>query len=177
MTLFAEVFRGTIPGYRIVPLSPVDEERILDFLVECEDYQLMESGRSVQPGDALAYLYDLPPMKPLNDKFTFAVEQNSRIVAILDLMRGYRDCNSWWIGLLLLSPSMRGKGLGRKIVDYLVKNLSALGVHQIQLAVLEENSAGYAFWQKMGFQQIEINHGRRHGNKIHNLLVMARRLK
>ncbi len=160
-----------------MPLSPVDEERIQDFLVECEDYQLMESGRSVQPGDALDFLFDLPPKKSLDDKFTFAVEQNSRIVAILDLMRDYRDSTSWWIGLLLLSPSMRGKGLGSKIVQYLVKNLSALGVHQIQLAVLEENSAGYAFWQKMGFQQIEIIHGRRHGNKIHNLLVMARRLK
>ncbi|BCY17077.1 MAG: GNAT family N-acetyltransferase [Chloroflexi bacterium] len=176
MTLFVDVFHGAIPGYQIVPLTPVDEDRIQEFLVECEDYQFIESGRFVQPGDANAFLFDLPPGKTLDDKFTFAIEKKSQIVALLDLMRGYKDKNSWWIGLLLISPSMRGKGLGRMIVDYLVKNLSAIGVHQIQLAVLEENTAGYAFWQKMGFQQIEIIHGRRHGLKIHNLLVMTRNL-
>ena len=177
MTLFIDVFHGTIPGFRIVPLLPVDEDRIQNFLIECEDYQYMECGRAVQPGDAHTYLFDLPPGKSLDDKFTFAIEEKSRIVAILDLMRGYKDKNSWWIGLLLISPAMRGKGLGRRIVDYLVKNLSAIGVHQIQLAVLEENSAGYVFWQKMGFQQIEVIHGRRHGLKIHNLLVLSRNLQ
>lgn len=177
MTLFVDVFHGTIPGFRIVPLLPVDEDRIQDFLLECEDYQYMECGRPVQPGDAHAFLFDLPPGKSLDDKFTFAVEHNSRIVAILDLLRGYRVKNSWWIGLLLISPAMRGKGLGRRIVDYLVKNLSTIGVDQIQLGVLEENVMGLEFWQKMGFQLVEINHGRRHGLKIHNVLVMTRKLQ
>jgi len=176
MTVFQNIFTGTIRGYGVIPLTVDDEERIQQFLVDCSDYQMMESGRPVQLGDAHAFLYDLPPGKILDDKFTFAIEKDTRIVAILDVLRDYKTKDSWWIGLLLISPSMRGKGLGRKIIDYIIKNLTRDGVKDIQLAVLEENEAGLQFWQKMGFQQTEIIYGRRHELKIHNLLVMSRPL-
>lgn len=176
MTLFVDVFKGSIDGYKIVPLSVEDEDRIYQFLVECDDYQLLESGRHVLPEDAHDFLFDLPPKKSLDDKFTFSVEKDSRIIALLDLIRDYKGKNTWWIGLLLISPSTRGNGLGRLIIDYIVKNLTVLGVREIQLAVLEENKDGYSFWEKMGFKQTEIVYGRRHGLKIHNLLVMSRPL-
>jgi GNAT superfamily N-acetyltransferase len=171
-----EVFKGSIDGYQIVPLSVEDEDRIFQFLVECDDYQQMECGRPVLPEDAHACLFDLPPNKRLDDKFTFSVENDSHIIALLDLIRDYKGKNTWWIGLLLISPAMRGKGLGSQIIDYIARNLAAIGVREIQLAVLEENKTGYSFWQKMGFKQTEVVYGRRHGLKIHNLLVMARPL-
>jgi len=177
MTVFQNIFIGTVRGYEVVPLTVDDEERIQQFLIECSDYQMLESGRPVQPGDAHAFLYDLPPGKTLDEKFTFAIEKDTRIIALLDVLRDYKAKDSWWIGLLLISPSMRGKGLGRKIMDYIIKNLTRDGVREIQLAVLEENEAGLLFWQKMGFQQTEIIYGRRHELKIHNLLVMSRPLE
>jgi GNAT superfamily N-acetyltransferase len=173
MTVFEEIFSGSIEGYEIVPLSVDDEERIQQFLVECSDYQMLESGQPVQPGDAHAYLFDLPPNKTMDDKFTFAIEKDTRIIALLDVLRDYKAKDNWWIGLLLISPSLRGKGLGRQIIDYIIQNLTRDGVREIQLAVLEENEAGLLFWQKMGFQQTEFVYGRRHGLKIHNLLVMS----
>jgi len=176
MTVFQNIFTGTIRGYEVIPLTVDDEERIQQFLVDCSDYQWMESGRPVLPEDAHAFLYDLPPGKNLEDKFTFSIEKDTRIIAIFDVLRDYKAKDNWWIGLLLIAPSIRGKGLGRKIVDYIIKNLIRNGVRTVQLAVLEENEAGLLFWQKMGFRQTEIIYGRRHGLKIHNLLVMSRPL-
>jgi GNAT superfamily N-acetyltransferase len=176
MTLFIDVFTGSIDGFQIVPLTTTDEDRIYNFLVECNDYQQMECGRPVQPSDAHACLFDLPPGKTIDDKFTFSVESGGRIIALLDILRDYKGKNNWWIGLVLISPAMRGKGIGRQILDYLVDNLKRNGVKEIQLAVLEENKSGHLFWQKMGFNQIEVVYGRRHGLKIHNLIVMSRSL-
>jgi GNAT superfamily N-acetyltransferase len=176
MTLFIDVFKGSIDGYQIVPLSTSDEDRIHNFLIECEDYQQLECGRPVQPEDAHAYLFDLPPGKTLDDKFTFSIEKSGQIIALLDILRDYKGENNWWIGLLLILPAMRGLGVGRKILDFLVENMKRNGVKEIRLAVLEENKPGFQFWQKMGFKQIEVVYGRRHGLKIHNLIVMSRAL-
>jgi GNAT superfamily N-acetyltransferase len=176
MTSGIEIFKGSINGYQVVPLSTKDEDRIHQFLVECDDYQQMECGRPVQPEDAHAYLFDLPPEKSLDDKFTFSVENSGRIIALVDVLRDYKGKNIWWIGLLLISPAMRGKGVGRQILDYIVNNLKENGVHEVRLAVLEENKTGYLFWQKMGFTQIEMIYRRRYGLKTHNLLVMTRLL-
>lgn len=174
--VFKRVFAGSINGYNVVSLTLDDEERIQQFLIECSDYQLLESGLPPQHGDARSFLFDLPPNKTLDDKYTFAIEKNSRIISILDVIRDYKAKDQWWIGLLLISPSMRGKGLGRQVINYIIENLSAFGVKEIQLAVLEENEAGFIFWQKMGFKQTKIIYGRRYGLKIHNLIVMSRPL-
>lgn len=177
MDKFYEVFKkGSIDGYKVTPLNSDDENRIQEFLLECEDYEILETGRGVEPGDARAMLTDLPPNKILADKYVFSVEQGGRMVAVLDIIQNYKAPGTWWIGLLLISPSMRGKGLGSLIVEYIFENLAENSVKEIQLAVLEENEAGRVFWKKMGFKHVETVYGRRHGLKVHNLLVMSRRV-
>jgi ribosomal protein S18 acetylase RimI-like enzyme len=49
-----------------------------------------------------------------------------------------------------------------------------LEAREIRLGVLEENKAGYAFWQRMGFKHFDTKPNRRFGEKIHTVIVMQK---
>jgi ribosomal protein S18 acetylase RimI-like enzyme len=167
MTRFEETFsKGTIPGCTIRPLFLEDKTDIQNFLGECSDYKIMECGQPVQPEDAMSFLFDIPPEKTLDDKFVFAIEKEARIVALVDVLMNYKEENVWWIGLLLIHPDMRGKGMGRQIVDFLRENFIHQGVREIRMGVLEENTPGQIFWKRMGFNPIELIPNRQYGIKI-----------
>jgi ribosomal protein S18 acetylase RimI-like enzyme len=177
MKRFEETFsKGTIPGCTIRPLFLEDESDILHFLEECSDYKMMECGQPVQPEDARSFLFDIPPEKNLDDKFVFAIEINARIIALVDVLMNYKGENVWWIGLLLIHPDMRDKGLGRQIVDFLRDNFIHQNVREIRLGVLEENIPGQFFWKRMGFNPVELIPNRQFGIKNHTLIVMSKQL-
>jgi GNAT superfamily N-acetyltransferase len=165
--------QDAISGYLIKPLTLDDESEIQAFLEECVEYKRMESGELPQPDDARLFLTDLPPGKTLEDKFCLAVEKDTRIVALIDIMKNYPVYGFWWIGLLLIHPQEQGKGLGRKISNIILSQLSREDVQEIQLGVLEENEKGYEFWQKMGFHEILRKSDRIFGQKTHTVIIMA----
>lgn len=127
-----------------------------------------------QAGDGSSFLIDLPPGKTQVDKFAFILEKNDRIIGLLDIVRDYPANNIWWIGLFLIHPQFRGKGLGKQVVQMLCRSLQKYGAYEIRLGVLEENTSGYRFWQNSGFLQIETKPGRQFGNKTHTVFVMGR---
>jgi GNAT superfamily N-acetyltransferase len=177
MQRFEETFsKGTIPGCTIKPLFLEDEADIQQFLEECSDYKMIECGQPVQPEDARSFLLDLPPGKTLEDKFVFAIEKEARIIALVDVLMNYKDENIWWIGLLLIHPDMRGKGMGRQIVNFLRDNFIQQGVREIRLGVLEENIPGQIFRKRMGFNPVELVPNRQYGIKNHTVIVMSQQL-
>jgi hypothetical protein len=60
------------------------------------------------------------------------------------------------------------------LVQILCRTLPQNGTGEIRLGVLEENSAGYRFWDNSGFQRIETKSGRQFGKKTHTVFVMKR---
>jgi len=161
-----------MPGYLIKTLTFDDERDIQLFLEECEEYNMMESGRLPQPEDARFFLTDIPPQKDLSDKYCLAVEKDARIVALIDLVKNYPTSGIWWIGLLLIHPDYQGIGLGTTIVNAIFSWFSKEGVQKVRLGVLEENEKGFRFWQKMGFQEIDRKFNRSFGIKTHTVIVM-----
>jgi ribosomal protein S18 acetylase RimI-like enzyme len=166
-----------LPDFTVSRLTMDDVENIQKFLETCSDYSILENGRPPQAGDSIKLMTEVPPNKPFEDKFLFAIENKNTIAAILDVLLGYPGENILWIGLLLIHPDMRGKGLGRKIIQSLTEVLKRTEFTEIQLGVLKENQAGYKFWQNIGFQQIDLKPARQFGHKTHTVIVMAMPVK
>jgi ribosomal protein S18 acetylase RimI-like enzyme len=166
----------SIPGYTVRRLASTDETKVQNFLEVCSDYGILENGRLPEAGDAKALLSDFPPTKSPSDKTVLAIEETKNVVALLDILQHYPDQQIFWIGLLLIHPDYRKKGLGKEIVNSLQTHLKLSMYSEIRLGVLEENHDGYGFWQRMGFKQIDLKPGRIFGQKTHTVIVMNKLL-
>lgn len=141
----------------------------------CADFVDLVEGTEVSPGAAEELFQDMPPGKSLSDKFLFGIfEREGEIVGVLEGMRHYPDESTWWIGLLMLAPEVRSRGLGRKVVDGFHDYVCSEGGMCIMLGVVEENLAAYKFWQQQGFTLVRQTEPRTFGKKVQSVYVMQR---
>jgi len=96
------------------------------------------------------------------------------IVGVLEGIRHYPDETTWWIGLLMLAPEVRGRGLGRKLVQGFSEYVRLEQGTSMMLGVVEENRSAYRFWQQVGFELVRQTEPRPFGKKIQRVYVMRR---
>jgi ribosomal protein S18 acetylase RimI-like enzyme len=96
------------------------------------------------------------------------------MVGVLEGMRHYPEEATWWIGLLLLSPQVRGSGLGRKVVEGFSEYVRSEHGTSIMLGVVEENRATFLFWQRLGFKLVRRSEPRPFGKKVQTVTVMQK---
>ncbi|BCM89734.1 hypothetical protein IAD21_01581 [Abditibacteriota bacterium] len=154
----------------------LDDAEILQKLYEqCHDYAVLEQGFPYAPTSALDEFGALPPGKTLADKFLFGLfDEQGTIIGLIESIRYYPDDITWWLGLMLLAPQHRRKGLGTEFYKAFENWAANEGAHHIQLAALEENESGQRFWQSLGFREIRRTEPKPYGNKHHKLIVMQR---
>lgn len=82
----------------------------------------------------------------------FVAEVNSKIEGIALVYNRYSTWKGRAIHLedLIVSESMRGKGVGSKLLDEVVKYGHKLGVRRINWEVLDWNEPAIAFYEKNG---------------------------
>mgnify|MGYP000597566553 CR=1 FL=1 len=73
------------------------------------------------------------------------------MIALLDLIAGYPEPDTAWIGWLILDQSCQGRGLGSRLVEALLEGLSEAGFARVKLAYIKGNPQSRHFWQKNGF--------------------------
>jgi len=146
-------------GYRIGRLGEDERAAVLDLCVRCADYYLLHCGILPAQKEVAEIFEDLPPNKEYNDKFVLGVfDTDEGLVGVLDVVRDYVVKGEWIIGLMLLDPKERGKGLGKSIHDALIVWAKGLGAVSFRLGVIEENKNGRAFWNAMGYEKVkEVN--------------------
>jgi ribosomal protein S18 acetylase RimI-like enzyme len=170
------IFQIEDPDYSVRLLRyPEDAESLQRLFEQCADYVMITEGQGVSPSAAHETFEDAPPGRSLDDKFVYGLlDRNENILGLLEGMRYYPDEATWWIGLFMLSPDVRGHGLGRKVVDgfsdYVHKNHGA----SIMLGVVEENQSAYDFWQRLGFEFVRKTEPRPFGRKTQSVYVMQR---
>ena len=167
----------TLSGYETALIQPENTRELQTLMEKCADYSLMVDGHPPDPSVAAALLADCPPGKTLADKFVigFSIE-NKGMIGVLDTVRDYPTERDWWLGLLVLDPVYRNRGLGRQIVQTFESWVGQQGARRIFLGVVEENDKAYQFWLKLGFEVIERQSGRQFGNLTHEVLIMVRNL-
>jgi RimJ/RimL family protein N-acetyltransferase len=149
-------------------------QRLFD---KCADFVMLVEGEEASPTAAQDIFQERPAGRSLDDKFLYGlVERNGEIVGLLEGFRHYPDEAIWWIGLLMLAPEVRGRGLGRKLVQSFCDYVCSVQGTAVMLGVVEENRAAYRFWQQVGFEQVRQTEPRPFGKKTQSVYVMRRAL-
>jgi ribosomal protein S18 acetylase RimI-like enzyme len=169
------VFESGLPDYSVHRLEPEDIPALQLLFNKCSDYTFIVEGESTSPTAAQETFQFVPPGRSPSDKFIFGlIDQHNKIVGLLEGMSHYPDDTTWWIGLLMLSPEVRGRGVGRKLLDGFSRYVQSRGGTIIMLGVVEANQRAYRFWQQMGFKLIRKTEPRQFGKKEQAVFVMQR---
>jgi GNAT superfamily N-acetyltransferase len=73
------------------------------------------------------------------------------LCAVVDVTRREPGVGEWWIGLILVRPDLRGRGIGAAVVDAVEEWVRAEGGRAIFLAVQRRNAAALCFARRTGF--------------------------
>jgi GNAT superfamily N-acetyltransferase len=104
-------------------------------------------------GDAVELWEGLPPEAD-PAKLSIHAVCDPEAVGVVALLRDWPRPATWLIGLLLLEPAARGRGLGRRVVAELEARARAAGADRLRIAVIPGNDPALAFWQGLGFTPV-----------------------
>lgn len=155
-------------------LSPTNDlAAVAAFLAEAADYWIMAEGAPPGPQAAADYFTDAPPGADPARSHRLGLYVDDRLSGLAELSFGFPEAGDAYLGLMILSPRLRGQGLGRAFLSHVEALARAAGSPRLYLAVLEANARGWAFWQREGFtptglSRVDNDHGLNH--VIHRLV-------
>lgn len=92
----------------------------------------------------------LPPGKSEKDKFYLGFFDET-LTAVIDLITGYPDAVTAFIGFFMVDKDRSAQGIGSKIVTELCACLKTAGYLRVRLGYAKGNEQSEAFWQKNHF--------------------------
>lgn len=132
-------------------------EEVQELFVRCEDYFRILSGKPPDQNEAIQFFMgEVPPGFSPERRRIEGVQQDGRLIALLDTLRDYPDEHSWWIGLLIVDPRHRRSGLGKAIAQAFERRAKNRGYRQSALAILKDNPTAWSFWRGLGYRETEI---------------------
>ena len=88
----------------------------------------------------------------------YVIREEGRIVACASLCIFHQSFSTdATIESVVVSSKMRGKGLGRKLMEHLIEEASRMEVDCIHLTSNPKREAANVLYQKMGFEKKETN--------------------
>ena len=88
----------------------------------------------------------------------YVIREGGRIVACASLCIFHQPFSTdATIESVVVSSKMRGKGLGRKLMEHLIEEAARMKVDCIHLTSNPRREAANALYQKMGFEKKETN--------------------
>ena len=101
-----------------------------------------------------------PPGKGLSDKYFFGFFEGDELVAVMDLVDGYPDQGTAYIGFFMVNLHYQGKRVGTSIIDEVTEYLRSKGKTAVRLAIDKGNPQSTHFWKKNVFEILsEVDKG------------------
>ncbi|MFD8674400.1 GNAT family N-acetyltransferase [Streptomyces seoulensis] len=145
----SETWTVDLPGERVLlrEPGPADEAALLKMFEECEDWFTAATGLPSAPGDVQSLYYALPEGADPGDKVLLLVERGGEVAGLVDAVRDWPEPGAVAVGLFLLAPWARGRGLGRAVAE----SLLARGAARVTATVPAGWRAGERFLEGLGF--------------------------
>ncbi|MGB3536246.1 MAG: GNAT family N-acetyltransferase [Microcoleaceae cyanobacterium] len=145
---------------------------------QCTDFIELTYGHPPSPTIAREDFNDVPEGKTIEDLYILGLfNPDNRLIGIIKAVRYYPDNKTWWIGLMMLNPQHRKKGIGTKFYQAFEHWILKQDASTISLFVIKANQLGLQFWNRMGFEIIREIPPRQFDNKTHEGYVVSRILK
>ncbi|MFF0850332.1 GNAT family N-acetyltransferase [Streptomyces sp. NPDC003280] len=140
-----------VPGERVVVREPGprDEVPLLTLFEECEDWFVAATGLPSGPGDVQGLFYALPEGASPEDKVLLVLERDGVVAGLVDAVRDHPEPGAVAVGLFLLAPWARGRGLGRALAESLLARAGAVSL--VTATVPAGWRCGEGFLERLGF--------------------------
>lgn len=164
-------------NYNLRLVTEKEINAIIELCQSCSGYFQMESGKFPDEEEAHAILTELPPNKTHKDKYVIGMyNEKSTLIALMDIVRDYPEEHVWMLGLLLVNPTERRKGLGQAFYHKIIKLVEKEDGQMIRIGVYEENEPAFKFWKALGFKTLKKVELERGNNRCKSVTVMTRRI-
>ncbi|MFM5354413.1 GNAT family N-acetyltransferase [Aeromonas dhakensis] len=94
-----------------------------------------------------------PPTLPFSAKRVIGCWEAGELTAVLDLLRGYPEPTTAYLGLLLVGELWQGAGRGQALYLHACTLARAWGATRLRLSVIASNEVALSFWQRRGFTE------------------------
>ena len=108
-------------------------------------------GRQNTPEEIRNDMIITPPGKDLCDKYYVGFFDGTHLAAVMDLIDGYPDDETAFIGFFMTAARVQNKGVGSAIVNELCEFFKDAGFNAVRLGYVKDNPQSRAFWLKNGF--------------------------
>jgi GNAT superfamily N-acetyltransferase len=141
----------TLPDATIVRLAEADFGRLSRLCLSCSGFYELVEGRPASDATAAEILGPLAPQYAACAKHVFAVEKGGDLIAVTELLQGHPSARDWYIGLLLVDPEHRGRGLGARLCAAILDWIGGHDGVMVRLVVQQQNREAREFWERRGF--------------------------
>ena len=112
-------------------------------------------GRENTTEDIYNDLTITPPGKDLSDKYYVGFFCENHLIAVMDLIDGYPNDSTAFIGFFMMNIDYQGKGIGTGIITQLLVYLKQAGFKMVRLGIDKGNPQSTHFWHKNGFKEVK----------------------
>lgn len=100
-------------------------------------------------------LQALPENTSMDQKYYLGYFLDGQLIAVIDLILGYPNNKTAFIGFFMTGNSFQGKGISTGIITELVTTLKKEEYEKIQLAWVKGNTQAEHFWKKNQFVEVK----------------------
>ena len=137
-------------SYTIRRLTDADVPMLYAWMLRNDQY-FRYCGGSTTPERVRQDLTLCPPGTTPAQKHYVGFFDAGTLVAVMDLIDGYPDADTAFIGFFMMNRELQGQGTGTAIVRDVLAALRALGYTVVRLGIDKENPQSNHFWRKNGF--------------------------
>lgn len=128
-----------------------DRSKVAIFFAGAADYVMLETGQPPNAATVDEFFAERPPTVKPEDALHFGAFEDDHLLGIVGFLFGYPEPKDCYIGLMLMSPSVRGMGIGARVLHLVTSRARARGADRQLVAVINANAKGRAFWEREGF--------------------------
>ncbi len=132
-------------------LEPDDEPGLLELFAACDDWFEAVNGTPSGPGDVQSLFYALPEGASFEDKRLFTIRDDDKIVGLIDAVLGFPHRTAAAVGLFLIAPSHRRRGLGVAVAKLLLAEARETGLDTVTASAHDSWPQGQEFLRALGF--------------------------
>ena len=93
----------------------------------------------------------LPKGKKLDDKYYIGFYDGELLIAVMDLISGYPNEETTFIGFFMIDQHIQKKGIGTSIISEICQYFKKIGFTYVRLGYIMGNPQCEAFWIKNHF--------------------------
>jgi GNAT superfamily N-acetyltransferase len=159
---------------RVVELGPGDLPAIQALFQRCAAFFQLVHGAPPRADEAERWLlHENAPGKAPGDKTAFGLlDDEERLIGAVDVVRDYPEPAQFWIGTMVIEPTIRGVGMGGWFHVEVLSWIRGRGGRSVGLCVQVQNAGALRFWERAGY--VETGRVRQRQGERDNEVVRMR---